>query len=83
MDLTSLFENFAFPIAICIVLLLALMKLWKYSCEQNEKRENELMKNLEKFGNALEKNNEAISIIASTLDRVCDRLDDIESKVKK
>ena len=82
MDVTNLVSTLGFPIICAICCGKFIYKIWDDTQAQNKEREDNFNAHIDKFSEILQKHNDVLTGIISALDRIDDRLNDIEDKIK-
>lgn len=86
-DFVNIFQNFAFPIAACVVLFYFAVMMIKRELKQNEETQKEVNAANERFTNYLQQQNEKLTNIiqdnTQAYKKLVDVLDDIKLNFKK
>lgn len=75
MDFVQVIEGLGFPVAVAAASGVFIYKTQQQTREDNNKREERMFEQLDKFGDSMDKFNE-------TLIKIDERLHDLESKIK-
>ena len=82
-DLVNIFQNFAFPVAACIVLFYFAVIIIKRELKQNEDTQKEVNAANERFTSYLQQQNEKLTSIIQDNTQAYKKLVDILEDIKK